>query len=432
MPRCGAAILCAPRGSLPLAGGVAAGQHAVMALTAALALAFLLSPQSQGRDLDALLRRGGPTIQKVMADPKGHRLQVLIGEPEIQPDGRTVLRRSAFGDEQQYYYPASTVKLGAAVAALLELQRLSTQAQAQAAGAAEGAFTLAGSWQIGPRFSGDAEDGPWIPIEEDLRAMLVVSANPPFNHCYELVGPKRLNETLWQAGLESARIWHRLQEPHTRQENLMTRPLTLRQGAVTLHRPARDEQFALDNSHLRELEVGRAHVSGGKVVERPMSCADKNAITVRDLQDLMAMVVRPDIALQKRGFPELSLGARRFLTTELARYPRESPAPRYDEKKYPDDYGKFCLPGLRKAVPAESLRVYAKLGRAYGFSIENDYIEDERTGRGFFLTAVLFTNPDGVMGNDAYDYEGLADPFFAELGELIGREIFGASDEAGR
>ncbi len=83
------------------------------------------------------------------------------------------------------------------------------------------------------------------------------------------------------------------------------------------------------------------------------------------------------------------------------------------------------LRGVRKVIPAEHLRVYDKIGRAYGFSVENAYLEDTRTGRGCFLAIVLYTNPDGVLNDDRYGYEELADPFLDGVGEVVARAVFG-------
>jgi len=368
------------------------------------------------RDLEALLRTKPDDFRTVLSAQRQHRLQILLAEPVTAADGKVTLRRSRFGDPRQYFYPASTVKLGAAVAALLELQRLSREQ--------DDAFTMDAKWRALPRFPGDAVDPPWIPIADDLRAMLIVSDNPPYNRCFELLSQKGLNETLWSAGLSSARMWHRLSEPRTVEEHRLTRHLAIQQGDTSLAIAPREAGAKLDNSAFTELQVGASHMRGKERIDQPMSFADKNAITLEDLQDMLAMVVRPDIDLGKRGFPELSVTSRAFLIEQLGAYPRECPSPEYDEKKHPDEYCKFLLPGLRRVVPADSLRVYAKIGLAYGFAIENSYVENVATGRGFFVAAVIYVNADGCIGDDRYEYESVADPFFASLGEALARELW--------
>lgn len=368
------------------------------------------------RDLAALLAKEELGLADALRRHKEMRIQILLAEPVTAADGKVTLRRSRFGDPRQYFYPASTVKLGAAVAALLELQRLSREQ--------DDAFTMDAKWRALPRFPGDAVDPPWIPIADDLRAMLIVSDNPPYNRCFELLSQKGLNETLWSAGLSSARMWHRLSEPRTVEEHRLTRHLAIQQGDTSLAIAPREAGAKLDNSAFTELQVGASHMRGKERIDQPMSFADKNAITLEDLQDMLAMVVRPDIDLKKRGFPELSVTSRAFLVEQLGAYPRECPSPEYDEKKHPDEYCKFLLPGLRRVVPADSLRVYAKIGQAYGFAIENSYVENVATGRGFFVAAVIYVNADGCIGDDRYEYESVADPFFASLGEALARELW--------
>jgi hypothetical protein len=107
----------------------------------------------------------------------------------------------------------------------------------------------------------------------------------------------------------------------------------------------------------------------------------------------------------------------------MGELPRESANPVYPESEFPDGFTKFLLPGLRRLVPADRLRVYGKTGRAYGFTVENSYVVDERTGRSFFLTAALYTNPNQTLNDDDYAYEELADPFFADLAEVAAEAL---------
>jgi len=78
-------------------------------------------------------------------------------------------------------------------------------------------------------------------------------------------------------------------------------------------------------------------------------------------------------------------------------------------------------------IGAGNARVYDKTGEAYGFSIENAWVVDEATGRGFFLAATLYTNADGVLNDDAYEYDTIAHPFLADLGEAAARWVWGGS-----
>lgn len=402
------------------------------AMLAALAVAVLaVLPQRPGaekpRDLAALLR-ASPAAERMAAvldDVHGHRLQIVLAEPVDGPDGSVVLRHSGLGDERQYFYPASTVKLCGAIAALLRLSAINREHGT--------AFGLDTPLAILPRFDGDElvdrdadnVDGGGLTVRSMLRKMLLVSDNLAFNHCFELAGPDGLNRTMWRGGAGSLRLWHRLSESRSLADNRRTRAVRLGVGDAALVLPARDAPIELDNGAFTELDVGDAYLSGSGRVDHAMSFAQKNAIALRDLQDVLVAVVRPEISTGKRGFPELSVEQRAFLVHTLGELPRESTNPRYDPAKIPDDYCKFVLEGVRRVVPAEHVRVYDKIGMAYGFVIENAYVEDRRTGRGFFLAIALYANPDGVLNDDAYGYDAIALPFCRDAGEVIARAVFG-------
>ena len=71
------------------------------------------------------------------------------------------------------------------------------------------------------------------------------------------------------------------------------------------------------------------------------------------------------------------------------------------------------------STPGERIEITAKIGRAYGFTVENSYLRNPRNGRAVFVTAVLYTNTDGILNDDKYDYATVADPFFADWASLL-------------
>ena len=63
------------------------------------------------------------------------------------------------------------------------------------------------------------------------------------------------------------------------------------------------------------------------------------------------------------------------------------------------------------------------MGQAYGFSLDNACIFDRETGRAFFLTAVVYTNANGILNDDAYEYDEIAHPFLEALAEACCLEL---------
>src|SRR5690606_41903794 len=82
---------------------------------------------------------------------------------------------------------------------------------------------------------------------------------------------------------------------------------------------------------------------------------------------------------------------------------------------------------LHDALPiSKRIRYVNKSGRAYGFHLENAYVEDRESGSAFFVTAVIYANPDGVLNDDDYAYEEMSQPFFTALGTGLARALFTA------
>ena len=91
----------------------------------------------------------------------------------------------------------------------------------------------------------------------------------------------------------------------------------------------------------------------------------------------------------------------------------------YNESEYQDSYVKFFLFGDSKKRIPEQIKIYNKVGYAYGHLTDTAYIKDEKTGLEFILTATILVNADQIFNDDKYEYEEIGIPFLAELGRTI-------------
>jgi len=84
-----------------------------------------------------------------------------------------------------------------------------------------------------------------------------------------------------------------------------------------------------------------------------------------------------------------------------------------------EDTGKkyFIYGGQGEINP--QIEIYNKTGTGYGNILDNAYIVDKSNGIEFMLTAVIYVNPNGVLGDDSYDYEKTGMPFLKELGLAV-------------
>lgn len=364
-----------------------------------------------------------PGLREVVDAAPRFRLQAVLGVIETRPDGRVVLEQHGFRLDSEYFYPASSVKLFAAVAALERLAELREET-----GLPIDADTPLIYHPLFPgeeRAAGDPTDvdSGLITVGHEIRKIFLVSDNEAFNRLYELIGQDRLAAALRRAGFPEARIVHRLSEPHTPEEDRQT-PLIEFVGEDFRHTlPERTSEPLPPAPPMPGLEVGTAHMDDGARIDGPLNMSGKNRVPLADLQRALCTVVRPDVDCGAPGF-HLDDADRALLLEPMGQLPREAKNPVYDPQEYPDNYAKFILPGVTRVLPADRVRVYDKTGWAYGFSTENAYVVDEQTGRAFFLAATLYTNADGVVNDDAYEYDTVARPFLEDLGEAAARHVF--------
>ena len=99
--------------------------------------------------------------------------------------------------------------------------------------------------------------------------------------------------------------------------------------------------------------------------------------------------------------------------------PPESKWPEYDTTEYHDNYVKFLYYGAAKEKPEPGLRIFNKIGDAYGFMIDAAYFADFDHRSEFILSAVIYSNSDGIFNDDKYDYETVGKPFMRNLGRVI-------------
>jgi hypothetical protein len=96
-----------------------------------------------------------------------------------------------------------------------------------------------------------------------------------------------------------------------------------------------------------------------------------------------------------------------------------SVSPSYDSSEYWDTYVKFLVYGSEPNTSQPWIRIYNKVGDAYGFLIDGAYIQDTKNNTDFFLSAVIYCNSDGILNDDRYDYSGIGLPFMKALGKMI-------------
>jgi Beta-lactamase enzyme family len=310
-----------------------------------------------------------------------------------------------------YFYPASTVKLPAAVLALQKLNELNIKGlDKNTTMITEAEF----NGQTKVYNDSTSADGRST-IAHYIKKILLVSDNDAYNRLYEFLGQEYVNEALASKGYDHTEILHRLDLVLTEEQNRHTNPIRF----VDTTRNTVYQQPLIKSNLVyksRDNRMGKGYYSNGQLVQGPFDFSKKNKLALTDLHSILQAVLFPN-GLRKEQRFNLTEDDYRFLWTYMSMYPRASDFPAYDST-YNDAYVKFLLYGAKDPVKPH-VRIFNKVGDAYGFLIEAAYIADFENNIEFLLSAVIHCNPDGIYNDDKYAYEEVGFPFMKHLGEVI-------------
>lgn len=370
------------------------------------------APEWNG-SLETFLRSQPERFATVMADPEKFRLQIIYTQIDRDADNRPSFNSFTYRlDPDEYFYPASTVKLPTA---LLALEKINDLPQVDR----DTAMLTDASTEAQIPVVEDVSSPTGLPsIGHYVRKILLVSDNDAFNRLYEFLGQEALNEELQSKGFVGTRIMHRLEVVLGVEENRLTNPVRFKVGDEIVY--AQGPQYS-SKSYVSDkpIVLGQAEVVGDDLLHRPKDFAEKNAFPLEDLHDVIRTLIFPDSVDPEKRFG-LTDEDYRFVYSNMSAYPGESDIAEYgDAEKYPEGYVKFLMfGGDAKQIP-DNLRIFNKVGDAYGFLTDAAYIIDTENHVEFILAATVYTNANDTFNDNNYEYEEIGLPFLRDLGQAI-------------
>ena len=245
----------------------------------------------------------------------------------------------------------------------------------------------------------------------------MVSDNDAFNRLYEFLGQGYINAELHKRGYLDVQLLHRLQIALSEEENRHTNPINfLGDGNTPLY--AQPQQYNPTQYLPRTDSMGKAFYRGGTLVDGPMDFSKKNRISLEDLHTILIGLVFPNKLRAAQRF-NLTEEDRRFVLKYMSQLHSESVYPAYDSASYWDAYCKFILYGSEKGSLPKNIRIFNKVGDAYGHLLDVAYVVDFEKKVEFFVSAVIYCNSDGVLNDDKYNYEDIGLPFMKHLGQTL-------------
>ncbi|MEP6583810.1 MAG: serine hydrolase [Ginsengibacter sp.] len=364
--------------------------------------------------LETLLQEYPQYFDRILRNRNALNVQVIY--TQVNRDKKNIPAFTDFFfnvDSSKYFYPASTVKLPTALLALQRLHELENTG-----------ITKSTTMVTENGYSGQAStfNDPKTPdgrpnIESYIKKIFLVSDNDAFNRLYEFLGQKYLNEELHKKAYEDAQIVHRLDIFLSEDENRHTNPVRFldNNNNVLYNQPL---QFNETRYAERHDSLGKAYYKGGGLINTPMNFSKKNRISLEDLHTILRSVIFPQNVPQEKRF-NLTDSDYAFVLHYMSQFPGETIYPFYDSLNFPDGYVKFLLYGSQKEPLPKNIRIFNKVGDAYGELIDIAYIVDFDNQIEFFLSAAIDCNTDEIINDDVYDYDSLGFPFMKNLGRVI-------------
>lgn len=315
-------------------------------------------------------------------------------------------------NREQYFNPASTVKLPTALAALEKVNEMNSKG-----------ITKYTPMLTDSSFSGqssvysDTSSTDGLPsIAQYIKKIFLISDNDAYNRLYEFTGQQTLNEKLREKGYSDVRITRRF-VPMTEEENRHTNAIRFLQNNHLIYaQPPAYSTISFDFS--KKILVGKGHWdSRDSLINEPMDFTKHNNLPLEDLQHMLQSVLFPQSVPDQQRF-HLTPDDYQFLYKYMSAYPSESVKPGYDTTEYYDSYAKFFYKAGRQKLPS-FIRIFNKPGWSFGYLTDAGYVADFKNHVEFMLSAVIYVNADGVLNDDKYEYEEIGYPYFNEVYDII-------------
>jgi hypothetical protein len=358
---------------------------------------------------------GDPELRPFLVRKDSLRIQVIYTQIDRDKNNKPSFRDFFFNvNPASYFYPASTIKMPTALLALEKLRKSSQLGlDADASMVTGKAYGSQTEVLVDP----SSRDGRPT-IGNYVKKVFLVSDNDAQNRMYEFLGQKYLNENLRAKGYPEAEIIHRLQIALSEEENRRTNPVTF--YGQNGEKIWEQKQAINETPYFRRHDsVGRGYMSRGRLVQGPMDFSTKNRISLLSLHNILKSVMFPESVKPESRF-DLSENDLQMVRKYMSMWPGESDYPSYRSPEYYPAYCKFLLYGADKnARILPGVRIFNKVGDAYGFLLDIAYVADFDNQVEFMLSAVIYCNSDGILNDDRYDYDQVGFPFMKLLGERI-------------
>ncbi len=379
-------------------------------------MSAIVSSQKKDSDFlkNLLWKKGSSQLKNIFQQPDTFRYQLIYTKIDRDKNNNPHFKNYYYNvDRNEYFNPASTVKMPLAFLALEKIDSLKKYGIDK--------FTTMltdSSWSGQSAVTSDTSAVDGLPsVAQYIKKIFLVSDNDAYTRLYEFLGQEHINERLWQMRYKDMRITRRF-VPMNEEENRHTNQIRfMKNDNLVYKQPPAYNTKPFDFS--KKILIGNAHYDRNEVlINEPMNFTTHNNAPLEDLRQILQSVLFPESVPEKQRF-NLTANDYQFLYQYMSRLPFESEHPKYDTTEFFSSYTKFFMfKSGHTAIPSY-IRVFNKPGWSYGFLTDVAYIVDFKNKVEFMLSGVIYVNSDGVLNDDTYEYDEIGYPFFKEVGNII-------------
>ena len=362
---------------------------------------LLLSCSSTTNPIELIIKKREPQLKPIYKNKENHNLQILYTKVVRDSLGMpSFIQYDYQADNNVYFYPASTMKLPIVA---LTLQKINELRNTGINITVESKILLLSADQITTETT----------FKDLISKVFLVSDNSASNILINFLGYNYFNQQMKEKGLNTIVLNHKFNpDPYVKTD---WKIYTLDRDLIS-----KDEtQETIEHNNLDNLLQGKFQILNGEKVATPFNFKTKNKASLRDLDGVMKRIIYPDL-FQEQDRINLSDQDYNFLRYWMSRFTFEDIGIEYQkDSKYFDSYNKFFIYGDSTNTIDRKIRIYNKVGVAYGALTDISYIRDYQKNIEFFLSATIYVNQNQIVNDNIYEYDDVGIPFLAELARQV-------------
>ena len=362
---------------------------------------LLLSCSSTTNPIELIIKKREPQLKPIYKNKENHNLQILYTKVVRDSLGMpSFIQYDYQADNNVYFYPASTMKLPIVA---LTLQKINELRNTGINITVESKILLLNADQITTETT----------FTDIIAKVFLVSDNSASNILINFLGYNYFNKQMREKGLNTIVLNHKFNpDPYVKTD---WKIYTLDRDLIS-----KDEtQEIIEHNNLDNLLQGKFQILNGEKVATPFNFKTKNKASLRDLDGVMKRIIYPDL-FQEQDRINLSDQDYNFLRYWMSRFTFEDIGIEYQkDSQYFDSYNKFFIYGDSTNTIDRKIRIYNKVGVAYGALTDISYIRDYQKKIEFFLSATIYVNQNQIVNDNIYEYDDVGIPFLAELARQV-------------